>query len=115
MPVDAHEANWQFTLNGYAIGTDEFTPLIVDVVADTGTSLVLLPKQIVNAYYSHISGAVYNSTHAGYVFPCGTILPNITFNIGNYNAVVPGLFFEYGPINKDGIGMFYQKFILSQK
>lgn len=108
VPVDSRQGFWGFTVNGYAIDTKEFNPVTVNGIADTGSTLISLPEKIVNAYYAAISGAVYSSTEAGFVYPCGTPLPSITFDIGNYRAVVPGSFIEYRPISEDSISMFHQ-------
>lgn len=101
VPVDAHQGFWGFTLGGYAIGTGKFKFITVDVIADTGTTLIYLPKKIVHAYYADVPSAFYNSTEAGYVFPCDTTLPSITFRIGNYNAVVPGSFIKRPPFREE--------------
>lgn len=90
-------------MNGFAIASDPLKSVVVNVIADTGTSLVFLPQNIVEAYYAGVSGTVYNRTLASYVFPCGTALPRITFEIGNYNnAFIPAPFIEYAPTG-DGI------------
>lgn len=77
------------------------------MIADTSTSIVYLPEKIVSAYYAGVPDVVYNKTEAGYIFPCGTTLPSVTFDIGNYSAVVSGSIVEYAPTGKDGINMFY--------
>lgn len=100
--------DWQITVNGFAIASDPLKSVVVNVIADTGTSLVFLPQNIVEAYYAGVSGTVYNRTLASYVFPCGTALPRITFEIGNYNnAFIPAPFIEYAPTG-DGISTFYR-------
>lgn len=108
VPVDTNLGYWGFTVNGYAIGTDEFKSIPIKVVADTGSSLNSLPKTIVDAYYAGVSGAAYTAIHEGYTFPCGSTLPNITFNIGNYNAVVPGYFMNYSTYSFKNTSMFPQ-------
>ena len=54
------------------------------------TWLVFLDADIVDDYYAEVPGAIYEEDDAGYVFPCSTILPSLTFTFGDYNAVIPG-------------------------
>ncbi|MCJ1428718.1 Type I transmembrane sorting receptor [Sticta canariensis] len=95
--VDTSQGFWTFTIKGYAIGGEILNPITVNVIADTGTTLILLPEQMVKAYCAGVPIAFYNSTEAKYSFPCRTTLPSITFDIGNYNAVVPGHFMNFRP------------------
>lgn len=106
VPVDTHRGNWEFNVDGYAIGENNFASVSIDVMADTGTSTVLFPDEVVDAYYAVVPEAVYNSTEAGYIFPCGTALPNLTLVIGGYKAVVPGSYFEFVPTSASGISKF---------
>ncbi|KAK3953394.1 aspartic peptidase domain-containing protein [Pseudoneurospora amorphoporcata] len=54
-------------------------------IADTGTTLLLLPDSIVSDYYSAIPGASYSSEWAGYLFPCSyaSSLPDWSFFLGS--------------------------------
>lgn len=106
--VDTTQGFWTFTVKGYAIGGEAFNPITVNVIASTGTSLILLPEQMVKTYYAGVPGAFYDSTEALFGFPCGTTLPSITFDIGNYNAVVPGHLMNYQPLLDDDNSMFYR-------
>ena len=90
---------WEFTGNGYAVGTGAFVSTSIDAIADTGTTLLYLPSAAVTAYYAKVSGAKYNSAQGGYVFPCSATLPSITLGIGSYKAVVPGSYMNYAPIS----------------
>lgn len=101
VPVNTRQGYWGFTLDGYAIGTENSNSIPVDVIADTGTTLIYLPEKIVKAYYRDVPSAFYNSTDAGYIFPCDTTLPSITFTIGNYKAVVPGSSLKLPPFRDE--------------
>lgn len=90
MPVDTSQKVWECTLNGYAVGTDRFNPISINAFVDTGTTYIYLSEPIVAKYYAAVSGAVYNSIVSGYIYPCSTALPSITFGIGSYSAIVPG-------------------------
>ena len=97
--VNVNTANgfWEFTSNGYAVGSGAFTSTSIDAIADTGTTLLYLPTAVVSAYYARVSGASYDSTQGGYTFPCSATLPSITLGIGSYRAVVPGSYIVYAP------------------
>ena len=99
VPVTTANGFWEFTGNGYAIGTGAFTSSSIDAIADTGTTLLYLPSAAVTAYYAKVSGAKYNSQQGGYVFPCSATLPSITLGIGSYRAVVPGSYINYAPVS----------------
>lgn len=99
-------------MKGIAIGLDYSDSTNFDIVADTGTPVLPLPEKIVDAYYAQVRFAVYDKAVAGYNFLCGTALPDIIFDIGNYHAVVPGSFIQYSPIKKDSYSTFHQLFQL---
>ena len=40
-------------------------------------------------YYSQVESAGYDYTQGEYTFACNTTLPDITFSINGYDAVVP--------------------------
>ncbi|KAI4253852.1 MAG: hypothetical protein LQ352_003436 [Teloschistes flavicans] len=98
VPVNTANGFWEFTCNGYAIGSGAFTSLSIDSIADTGTTLLYLPSSVVTAYYAKVSGAKYDSTQGGYTFPCSATLPSITLGIGSYKAVVPGSYINFAPV-----------------
>lgn len=99
VPVNTANGFWEFTSNGYAVGSGAFTSESIDSIADTGTTLLYLPTDVVSAYYAKVSGAKYNSNQGGYTYPCSSTLPSITLGIGSYKAVVPGSYINYAPVN----------------
>ena len=88
---------WEFTSNGYAIGSGAFVSDSIDTIADTATPLTYLPTAIVKAYWAKVSGASYSAYAGGYVFPCPATLPNLTLGLVSYQAVVLGSYFNYLP------------------
>lgn len=66
-------------------------------IADTGTTLLLVPDAVVKDYYSKVSGASYDSNQGGYTFPCSTKLRNFSVAIGGKTFVVPGSYINYAP------------------
>lgn len=97
VPVISSNGFWQFSGNGYSVGTGGFVSASIDAIADTGTTLLYLPPTIVSAYYAKVSGARYVSAQGGYTYPCSATLPSITIGIGNYRAVIPGSYITYAP------------------
>lgn len=67
-------------------------------MTDTGTSLLMLPSNIVEDYYTNVEGATNNAQMGGYTFPCSTTLPPFTIQIGSYKAVLPSEHLNYAPI-----------------
>lgn len=99
VPVNSANGFWEFTGNGYAVGTSSFVSTSIDAIADTGTTLLLVPQSVVTAYYRQVRGARNNVQQGGYTFPCSATLPSITLGIGSYKAVVPGDYINYAPIS----------------
>jgi len=97
VPVSTANGFWEFTGNGYAVGTGSFVSSSIDAIADTGTTLLYLPAAAVKAYYAKVSGATNSNAAGGYIFPCSATLPSITLGIGSYKAVVPGTYINYAP------------------
>ncbi|MCJ1376562.1 Type I transmembrane sorting receptor [Loxospora ochrophaea] len=99
VPVNTANGFWEFTGSGYAVGSAAFKSQSIDAIADTGTTLLLVPQAIVTAYYAKVSGASYNSEQGGYTFSCSATLPSLTLGIGSYHAVIPGSYLNYAPVS----------------
>jgi hypothetical protein len=97
-PVNTANGFWEFTGSGYAVGSGSFQSLQIDAIADTGTTLLLVPDAVVSAYYAKVSGAKYDSSQGGYTFPCKSTLPSFTFGVGSYRGVIPGSYMNYSPV-----------------
>lgn len=68
-------------------------------IADTGTSLLLLPNHIVDAYYGAVKGAVLGDY--GWVFPCGSKLPHFQLAFGHTDDskfTIPGEYINYAQL-----------------
>ena len=100
--VNTANGFWEFTSNGYAVGSGAFVSSSIDAIADTGTTLLYLPAAAVRAYYAKVPGAVNSAAQGGYIFPCSATLPSITLGIGSYRAVVPGSYINYAPATGSG-------------
>lgn len=97
--VDSSQGFWSFNVDSYKAGTHSGSGF--SGIADTGTTLLLLPSSVVSAYYSQVSGAKNSATAGGYIFSCSAKLPDFSVKIGSYTATVPGSLINYGP---SGVG-----------
>jgi aspergillopepsin I len=95
-----------FTSSGYSVGTGSFSATQVSGIADTGTTLLLLPTAVVKAYYKQVSGAAYDNTQGGYTFACSRTLPDFTFGVGSARIRIPGSFINFAPVDSTGSKCF---------
>ncbi|KAJ3525559.1 hypothetical protein NM208_g11589 [Fusarium decemcellulare] len=106
---------WQFTVEGFAVGKGApYHKMNHSAIVDTGTTLLLLPSQIVKAYYHKVKGAKVDPDMGVWVFPCSSKLPDYYFGMGKYRGRVPGNYMNYGRLtsttcyggmqSSDGIG-----------
>ncbi|KAJ0107067.1 secreted aspartic proteinase precursor [Diaporthe amygdali] len=68
-------------------------------IADTGTTLLMLPDEVVSAYYQQVSGAEDSEQEGGYVFSCDATLPDFTFAVGSGQITVPGDYINWAPVD----------------
>ncbi|KAH8897581.1 Asp-domain-containing protein [Thozetella sp. PMI_491] len=101
VPVDSSKGFWTFTASGFSVGSTSSTTSITGI-ADTGTTLLLLPDAVVNAYYKQVSGAAYSTSQGGVTFSCSATLPDFSFTVGNNSITVPGTFINYAPVDTSG-------------
>ncbi|EFY92425.1 aspartyl protease [Metarhizium acridum CQMa 102] len=88
-----------FQSTGYAVGKGKFETITITGTADTGTSLLILPLAVVEAYWATVPSAEPAALpgNAGYawIFPCDTTLPDFTFGVGSGRVTVPGKDINY--------------------
>ncbi|KAI1772917.1 secreted aspartic proteinase precursor [Hypoxylon cercidicola] len=94
--VSTSEGFWEFTASSYRVGSTAYSTR-VSGIADTGTTLLLLPDSIVRNYYRQVSGAQNSNTYGGYVFPCSATLPTFTYVVGSKSIVIPAAYMNYAP------------------
>ncbi|KAG0161311.1 hypothetical protein PDIDSM_8845 [Penicillium digitatum] len=103
--VDNSDGFWSFTTDSHKIGSGS-TGGPITGIADTGTTLLLLPDSVVDAYYRQVKGARNSDSAGGYVFPCSANLPDFTVTISGYDAVVPGSLINYASVNPGSSSCF---------
>lgn len=101
MPVNSTNGFWEFTASSITVGTVSPQTIPHTAIADTGTTLLLLPAEIAEAYYTQVPGSSNNLNVGGYVFDCNTQLPDFTIDIGDYKAIVPGSLIRFAPVDTD--------------
>ncbi|CAK7210833.1 hypothetical protein SCUCBS95973_000923 [Sporothrix curviconia] len=89
--VETTQGFWQFTSSSFAIGNGSVqTGGAGQAIADTGTTLLLANDNIVNAYYSTVTGAENNQQAGGITIPCDADLPDLQLEVGGQMATVKG-------------------------
>ncbi|KAK0631315.1 aspartic proteinase [Immersiella caudata] len=107
-PVNESTGFWAFETLGYTIGDGSLREQSTAGIADTGATLMLLPQELVDDYYSHVGGARYDSDNGGVTFRCGATVPDLTFHLAGDDSTgntvtVPGDYIRYGKVyNTDG-------------
>jgi len=91
---------WQFQTDAYTVA-NLTAPAPHQAIADTGTTLLMVPSEITKAYYAQIPDAVDNYNVGGYIFPCNSTLPDLTLHISTYKAVIAGHFMKYAPVDTE--------------
>lgn len=97
--VDNSRGFWSFKPSGVKVGGKD-TQISSDLtgIADTGTTLALVPDDVVTAYYAG-TGATKDANNGDfYTFPCSTVLPDWSLVIGRTTITVPGQFINFAPI-----------------
>lgn len=92
---------WEFQASGFSVGELPANTLEHVAIADTGTTLMLLPEEIVKAYYAEVPTSQNNTEIGGFVFSCNQQLPDFTALIGDYAAKIPGDFINFAPADSD--------------
>lgn len=105
-PVDSSQGFWAFNVDSYTVGSGSSVPASIAPIADTGTTLLLIDDAVVTAYYSGVPSASYDANQGGYTFPCSSTLPDITFDVGGYSAVVSGSLINFAPVDASGTTCF---------
>lgn len=98
-PLEANSIFWQWVPTGYQIGKQTYVTAPWRAIADTGTTLLLLPESIVKKYYAQIPKSAFDNYWGGILFPCTSAVPDFTFGYGNYRGLIPGRYINYEKVN----------------
>jgi hypothetical protein len=98
-PIDPASVYWQISVSGFQIGSEPFNSTSFNAIADTGTTLLLLPRDIVRSYYRNVQGAFFCTLWGAMLFPCSSPIPDFWFGIGSYRGFIPGKYIKYGQTN----------------
>lgn len=82
--------------------TVTLTNTAITGIADTGTTLLMLPDAVVSAYYAQVSGAKDSQQEGGWVFSCSASLPDFTFGVGSGQITIPGDYINYMAVDQSG-------------
>lgn len=98
--VDNSQGFWSFTPSGTQVGGQDIsTSSSLTGIADTGTTLVLVPDDVVSGYYQG-TGATQDSQNGNYyTFPCSTTLPDWSLVIGDATITVPGEYINFDAVS----------------
>lgn len=98
--IDKSGGWWQFPSESVTIGGQtQQCGTCSPAIADTGTSLLLLDDDVVEAYYKQVDGAQIDASQGGYVFPCNANLPEFGVAIGSdYTATLEGKELTYAEV-----------------
>jgi hypothetical protein len=96
--ADSSQGYWGFTSSGYKVGSTSYSTK-TSGIADTGTTLLLLPAAIAKNYYSSVSGAKNSASYGGWVFPCSATLPTFTYTVGSLDIEIPADYLNYSPVS----------------
>lgn len=103
--VNNSNGMWTINVTGYSVGgaTSSPKPVPLRAVVDTGTSVIMLPEDVVREYYARIAGSDNNPAVGGWVFDCSSDLPDLLLALDDhYTAVVPGSLLNYSPLGGPG-------------
>ncbi|KAK0641838.1 aspartic peptidase domain-containing protein [Cercophora newfieldiana] len=104
IPVNTTNGFWQFSTSGFAVGDEPtLTGLPASqAIADTGTTLMIVSKEVSDAYYSQISGARNDDDIGGVTIPCDASLPDLFVDVGGvYVARIKGEDINFAQVTDD--------------
>lgn len=102
--IDNSDGFWMFEAAGYKVGneTTDTSDVPFKGIADTGTTLAMLPMDVNRAYYSKVKGAQLDPSVGGYVFPCTAELPTFSYTVGTTTITIPPSMVNYAPADATG-------------
>ena len=100
--VDSSNGFWEYPSTSFTVGSTSGSMAGFTGISDTGTTLVLMSDNAVNAYYQQVSSASNSQADNGFVFDCSETLPDLSFAIGDNTATIPGSLINFAPAQASG-------------
>lgn len=85
---------WQTAVTGWSFAGGNMESIVANGVVDTGSTCLFLPNKMATAYFDKVPGAYYSEVRAKWYYPCGQTLPDVTIQVHNYTAEIPGILLE---------------------
>jgi len=101
VPADTHNGFWQVSTGGFVVGSGLTRLPTAQAIVDTGTTLMLVSKEISDGYYGKVPGAQRTPAAGGMTFPCNATLPDLLVDVGGYTARVRGADINFGKFTGD--------------
>ncbi|KAF9114359.1 hypothetical protein BGX27_011100 [Mortierella sp. AM989] len=79
--------SWKIRLDAVSIAGKDLG-LSGDALIDSGTSLIIVPKNVASIFHDHIPGAI-EAPQVGWILPCNTSVGNLNFTIAGQQFRVP--------------------------
>ncbi|KAL5612048.1 uncharacterized protein BROUX77_002204 [Berkeleyomyces rouxiae] len=98
--IFTEDGYWNFTIEGLMSDTTPPASGIEYAIADTATSLLMLPMTYASAYYKRVPNAWYSIVHGGFVFPCSSEMPDFSFKVGGVEIAIPGDILRFSSFNQ---------------
>ena len=93
--IDGSQGYWTFTPDSYSIGGGDQQQGLTGI-ADTGTTLLLLPSDVCDAYYSSVGGT-YDPNQGLYTYPCSSAdqLQDFSIQVGGQSFTIPADYLNF--------------------
>ncbi|PGG96142.1 hypothetical protein AJ79_09708 [Helicocarpus griseus UAMH5409] len=106
IPVDSSRGHWEIQSSMFMVGDDTAVRTVsqgvTTAILDTGTTLMLVNPEVAEAYYEQVEGATMSQSAGGFIYPCGTALPDLLVSIGDTHlARVPGSLANFATVGSD--------------
>jgi hypothetical protein len=102
--TDTSRGFWQVSTKGFSVGSKRTTLRAAPAIIDTGTTLMLVSKEMADGYYSHVPGAQQVPSAGGMTFPCNATLPDFLVDVGGrHTARIRGHDIKFSQLGGDSM------------
>jgi aspergillopepsin I len=99
--ADSRGAYWGIKSQTYGVKGGQTIKKEIKTIIDTGTTLMLMPQDVLDFYYKQIPNSRNDQNLGGYVFPCSQQIPDFTIGFGSapndFTATIPAKYMNFGP------------------